>query len=156
MSPIEYFEVFVTGNYEDFKENEWCTRRAFNASVSAFQMADHYYYFCKRHDPDKVSRYNNKGEYFEYLYNLCPSFMDIRSIANAYKHLYTNGRNAVVASTGAIETVAIATSNVTEMFTEYEGSDEFVAYEKRTGEQIRLLSSLNHVMAMWQKEIYRS
>lgn len=154
MTPTDFFEVFVEGNYDDFKANEWSVRHGFNASVAAFQMADHFYNYHKRHNPDEVYSYKNKGKYFEYLYDICPSFMDIRSIANAYKHLYIKGRNVTVSSTGAIEQVDIASKDIKDMYPHYKGSDEFVIYKKRTGDRVRLLDSLNDVITMWEKELY--
>jgi hypothetical protein len=155
MTPTNFFEVFVEGNFDDFKTNEWSVRHGFNAAVAAFQMADHFYSYHKRHNPEKVVKYNHKGEYLEYLYKQYEAFKDVRSIANAYKHLYTEGRNAVVASTGAIETVDIASKDVADMYTDYSkgGSIEFVVYTRRTGKKIRLLKALQDVIKMWKSEL---
>jgi len=38
MSPDQYYEAFVRGNYNDYINNQSCVRRAFNAAVSASHM----------------------------------------------------------------------------------------------------------------------
>ncbi len=129
-------------------------RHGFNAAVAAFQMVDLYFNFHKRHDPEKIAAYSNKGVYLEHLYRTCKKFKDIRSIANAYKHLYVRGRNVTVASTGAIEQVDFISKDIREMYSDYRGDDDFVVYEKRTGERIRLLESLKDTISMWKKELY--
>lgn len=54
MTPYQFFEIFVEGNYEDCYQNPGCVRRAFNAAVSASQLADHYFNYFKVHDLSKV------------------------------------------------------------------------------------------------------
>ena len=113
MMPEEFFESFVEGNCYDCRAEPGDVRRAFNAAVAASHFADHYYNFNKRHDPDKVSGFPSLGSFVEHLVAATDgAFRDIRSISNAYKHLYTddNGRTeafASVNSSGAIESVEL-------------------------------------------------
>ena len=54
MTPEEYYEAFSLGNYEDYEENLGCVRRAFNAAISASHLADHYFNYYKKQDPEGV------------------------------------------------------------------------------------------------------
>ena len=113
MTPDQFFIGFVQGNYDDYSQHPESIRRAFNAAVSASHMADHYFTYYREHEPDKIKSFSKIGDFVEYLSretNEC--FRDIRSISNAYKHLYTSadpqkGKHSSVSSTGAIETVTI-------------------------------------------------
>ena len=91
MTPDEFFAAFVFENYCDYKNEPGCVRRAFNAAVSASQLADHYWNYWQKNDKTKLQGFKKFGEFIEDLStntNCC--FRDIRSIANAYKHLYTS------------------------------------------------------------------
>ena len=86
MTPEQYFEAFVHGNYEDYVNNQGCVRRAFNAAISASHMADHWFEYSKRHDPSKISQFSKIGDLVSHISsNTNGYFKDIRSIANAYK-----------------------------------------------------------------------
>jgi len=91
MTPMQFFESFVKGNNDDCHENPGCVRRAFNASVAASHLADHYFTYNKNHEPALVSKFAALGNYVDHLSRQTGgAFRDIRSIANAYKHLYTD------------------------------------------------------------------
>lgn len=91
MTPDQFFEAFVRGNYEDCQQYPGCVRRAFNAAVSASHLADHYFTYWNKHDQSKVRGFKAIGEFVEDLStNTDGCFRDIRSISNAYKHLYTS------------------------------------------------------------------
>jgi hypothetical protein len=108
MTPDEFFESFVEGNRFDCHESPGDVRRAFNAAVAASHFADQYFTFNKRHSPSLVSAFGNIGAFVEHLTTETNgAFRDIRSISNAYKHLYTDitdGTSAFssVDSSGAI------------------------------------------------------
>lgn len=151
MTPSDFFYIFVEGNYNDFVERENSIRRAFNAVVPAFHLADHYYKYCKCHDPNKIRRYQNRKNYLRYLSAKNNYFQDIQSIANAYKHLYQRNLNAphvTVSSAGTIET--IENSNV-----EIEGEPQkYVVYKNiKTNRKRRLSVALKNVIKMWKKEL---
>ena len=55
MTPYQFFESFVEGNYHDALENPGCVRRAFNAAVSASHLADHYFTYSDVHDRSVIS-----------------------------------------------------------------------------------------------------
>jgi hypothetical protein len=109
MTPPAFFETFVRGNRDDCEANRGCARRAFNAAVAASHLADHYFQFSRMHDPALVAAYTTLGEFVEHLVKETNgAFRDIRSISNAYKHLYEDPRMAVyssISSTGAIQVI---------------------------------------------------
>lgn len=90
MNPDDFFRSFVLGNYSDFLDQPDNVRRGINASVSAFHMADQYYYYYKRNEPTRIIQFNEKKDFFKFLSKKTKYFNDIQSIANAYKHLYLN------------------------------------------------------------------
>lgn len=158
MKPDEFFVAFVIGNYEDCKEHAYCVRRAFNAAVSASHLADHYFEYYKRNDPSKISKYKSIGKYIEYItQNTNNNFRDIRSIANAYKHLYT-GSNAYssISSAGTIDAIQIDDENVTEVSqnpSTKNMNNYIVVYITKTNEQHDLLSTLKSVIDFWENEL---
>ena len=113
MKPEDFFASFVEGNAWEYEEHPECIRRAFNAAISASHMADHYYNYNKRHNPNLVSSFSELGDYVEYLSNKTGgAFRDIRSIANAYKHLYTDSSKgasayATLNSSGAVDHIEL-------------------------------------------------
>ena len=113
MTPSEFFESFVEGNRFDCHESPGDVRRAFNAAVAASHFADQYFTYNKRHNPPLVAAFDKIGAFVEHLtIRTNGAFRDIRSISNAYKHLYTdiaNGASAFssVNSSGAIESLEL-------------------------------------------------
>jgi len=91
MTPEQFFESFVEGNLFDCRDDPGDIRRAFNAAVAASHFADQYFEYNKRYCSNLVSAYENIGPFIQCLESLTNgAFRDIRSISNAYKHLYTN------------------------------------------------------------------
>ena len=89
MKPDEFFTAFVIGNLDDCVEDPSCLRRAFNAAVSASHMADHYFAYNLRSNPSVVSQWPSTGSFVRHvIQETGGAFGDIRSISNAYKHLY--------------------------------------------------------------------
>ncbi|WP_320040772.1 hypothetical protein [uncultured Desulfobacter sp.] len=114
MTPVHFFDSFVEGNLTDCHEAPGDIRRAFNAAVSASHFADQYFIYNKRHYPHLVSSYNTLGQFIETLERLTDGgFRDIRSISNAYKHLYTNNdkkkaAHSSINSSGVIESIQLS------------------------------------------------
>jgi len=77
-------------NYDEFCADEGNIRKAFNAVVSLFHMTDNYFNFYKRRADAKVAGFNDLRDFQVYMGGHTPYFNDVQSIANAYKHLYTN------------------------------------------------------------------
>jgi hypothetical protein len=158
MTPDQYFDSFVLGNYNDFIARPDCIRRGFNAAIAASHMADHYFKYYKRNDPTKVSKFSEIRDYLNYIsQKKCGHFRDIRSIANAYKHLYTRGNSqTTIDSAGRIELIQIKGEDVSEVsFEPLEvNSKSVVIFTKKTGEQIELRTAFESVVDFWRKEIY--
>jgi len=164
MTPDDFFELFVTGNYEDYKSNPGDIRLAFNVAVSASHMADHYFKYNKKYDPPKVNSYKSIGKFIEYLsLNTKGYFQDIRSIANAYKHLYTLDDPhisvyATVSSPGAIESIAFQSKKSKIKEIKEECSEELniskVVYTRIDGKQIDFSNTLQPVIDFWIGLLY--
>lgn len=158
-TPEYFFNNFVMGNYCDFKKNPAEVRLGFNAVVSASHIADHYFYFNKKHNPNKVKAYRNIGSFVGFVsHNTQLLFKDIRSIANAYKHLYTldNPRTAIystIASPGTIETITF--KNISPWIKEIREdlaedlSTTRVVYTRTDGQQIILIETLEIIISFW-------
>jgi len=168
MKPTEFFDSFVLGNSDDCHANPRCVRRAFNAAVAASHLADHYLEFNLRHNPKLVAGFLTIGPFVAHI-STCTkgAFKDIRSIANAYKHLYTDSNTGVSAhstvnSSGAIESVELPGSeDLTYIAEEYSAgptpdSGKFsVVFTRRDGSRSEFLPVLQATIAYWHTKIYR-
>jgi len=154
MTPDQYFEAFVQGNYDDHIANQGCVRRAFNAAISASHMADHCFAYYKRHDPSKISQFRKIGAFVSHVSNNTNGyFKDIRSIANAYKHLYTGAnerysQHSSVSSAGTIEVIRLTGGNIQEVSEDISK----VVYTRKSGQQLDFLPALEAVVQYWKKE----
>src|SRR5690554_6260173 len=112
MSPSQYFAAFVEPNSSDYRQYPGDIRLAFNAAISTSHFADHYFNFSKKHEPHRVAGFKTMGDFVEFLASETNgAFRDIRSMANAYKHLYnSDGPSAkyeCINSCGSIEMLRI-------------------------------------------------
>jgi hypothetical protein len=161
MTPKEFFEAFVLGNYEDCQLNTGCVRKAFNAAVSASHLADHYFTYYQKHDQSKVKSFKKIGYFIEYLSNNTNDcFRDIRSISNAYKHLYSKTVvHSTIASTGAIESVSFVDKDaevkmIEEEWLEDSKANDFkskVVFTRKDGQRIDFFYTLDTVIKFWEK-----
>ncbi|MCX7557381.1 hypothetical protein OS187_11240 [Xanthomonadaceae bacterium JHOS43] len=163
MTPFEFLESFVQGNLADCQENPGSVRRAFNAAVSASQLADHWYTYSKRHNPHLVASFKDLGSYVEHLcQETSGAFREVRSVANAYKHLYTDvsskfGGYSSVDSTGAIEAVMQLDESNLEMVSEdYQATPSVVVVTRRDGSKLEFLPALEKVVEYWWANIQNS
>lgn len=163
MTPTDYYEVFVVGNQADCTQEPGCLRRAFNAAISASHMADTYYEFNRRHRPELVAAYDTASKFATHLSNVSPAFRDIRSIANAYKHLYEDtGRKSVqhwsVASAGSLESVHFPKDiPLRVMKVDYGAGEELnckVVFRRRDGTRGEFLPTLDEVVRLWLDKLY--
>lgn len=164
MTPYQFFDAFVRGNHEDCQQNPGCIRRAFNAAVSASHLADHYWAYNENNDPSKIKGLKNIGKFVEYLSTQSSgSFQDIRSISNAYKHLYTSidHKKSVyssISSTGAIEGIQLKDSEaevveLEEQWPEKSENNRFesrVVFTRKDGQRFVFIHTLNSVIQMWE------
>ena len=163
MTPEEFLESFVEGNRFDCHGDPGCVRRAFNAAISASHLADQFHSFNKRHNPALVANFQNIGSYVEYLTKRTNgAFRDIRSIANAYTHLYTDlgspfGAHSTVDSSGCIQSMDLSASVDFAQVRENHGTDgPSVVFTRRDGTTLVFLSILDVVVDNWRAEIYGS
>ncbi len=154
MTPDQYFEAFVQGNYDDYVDNQSCVRRAFNVAISASHMADHWFAYYKRHDPSKTSQFAKIGDFVSHISNNTNGFFkDIRSIANAYKHLYTGAdpmysQHSSISSAGTIEVIHLSGGNIQEVNEDVSK----VVYTRKSGQQLDFLPALQAVFQYWKQE----
>lgn len=167
MTPYQFFEAFVEPNYEDCAQNPGCVRRAFNAAVSASHLADHYFTYFQTHDPVKNNGIKNIGEFVEHLSKETSGcFCDIRSISNAYKHLYTSRDSKKAVYSSVSSTMAIESIELTEEISEIRKIEEAwpedstdnasfskVIYTRKDGRQLDFLPTLDKVIQFWNKKL---
>lgn len=161
MMPDDFFETFVRGNYEDCIDYLGSLRKAFNAAVSTSHLADHYFYYYKKHDSTRIKNFAKIGDFVEHLSKETGGyFQDIRSIANAYKHLYTGidpkkAVHSTVSSTGAIESISFDYKNAEIKELQEEGNENDyketkVVFTKKAGSRLDFLFVLKKVVDYWE------
>ena len=161
MTPSQYFESFVEGNLEDCHAHPGCIRRAFNAAVAASHLADHYFAFNFRHNPQAVSAFLTIGPYVAFLESQTGgAFRDIRSIANAYKHLYTDidprrAAQSNVSSSGSIDSIDLPEDpELTRISEEYDANSSAVIFRRKDGSTSEFLPVLDKFVDYWRDSIY--
>jgi hypothetical protein len=120
-------------------------------------MADHYFQYCRRHHPSKITSFRTLDEYRNHVSDHTEgAFTDIRFVAEAYKHLYLRNPNASIASTGAIESIPISGSDVERIFQDVANdspSRGVVRYSTKTGQRYDFYKRLQKVIEYWEAEI---
>lgn len=161
MTPHQYLESFVEGNARDCRVDPGDLRRAFNAAISASHLADNYYQYNSRQNPERLADYSSLGDFIEHLARKTSgAFRDIRSISNVYKHLYTGPRHlahATILSGGAIEAVQSGDPDDTidQVDAGYEEGDEpgngrlFVRFTRKDGTTDEFLPVLESFLTYW-------
>ncbi len=154
MNPHDFFSAFVEGNYNDFcdERDEANVRKGINAAVSLFHMADQYFNYYKKNDPSKISRFKDRDDFLKYLESKSKYFVDIQSIANAYKHLYTKiyKTHVTIASTRCIEKIIFEKDKVSiDGCGEDDDGKPVVIYTTKDSQKIKLIKALDEVIRMW-------
>lgn len=160
MSPDDYLRSFVQGNLADCEADPSCVRRAFNAAVSASHMADHYYHYHKRRNPERLSHFANKKEFLAQVEkDTSGAFNDIRSISNAYKHLYVTRTESSVDSAGRIESVTYEKGESRKLTTiglDFEAKQELrVIFTRKDGSTHDFLKTLGAVVDYWENLVWK-
>ena len=167
MTPEQFFDAFVVPNQWDYHEAPGDIRRAFNAAVSASHLADHYFTYYKKYDSEKVKSHENIGKFVEFLsIETGGAFRDIRSMSNAYKHLYnTSGPSAKyesINSCGSIEQLELQGSEeieeIEEGFVEAEDRESrlTVVFRRKDGTKGEFFPSLEKVIDYFQEKLYEN
>ncbi len=154
MTPLGYYDNFVVPNYEDFCNDEESIRKAFNAAVSMYHMADIYFKYCRKHHKGKVSDYNKMKDFHIFLSKKSTYFNDIQSVANAYKHLYLQTKKpyVTVESTGAIVSIEIEGGIAINGLGQAPRGDRWnlcVVYHRKDGKAIRIKDALDAIIKIW-------
>lgn len=162
MTPQLYYEAFTLGNYNEFKANPGDIRCAFNAAISASHLSDHYFTYYKKNEPKRVKAFEKIGDYVKYISSRTQGyFRDIRSIAIAYKHLYTGEDKryadfSSISSAGTIESVYFVDKvikEINEIPHTGKSNESTVVYTKKSNEQVQFIVALECVMEFWEEEI---
>lgn len=158
MTPGDFLEYFVDANADDCRSTPGDIRLAFNAAVAASHFADHFYAYSKRHNPEAVAKYSSIDAFLDDLSKATGgAFRDVRSIANAYKHLYTrvgeNSTYCAVSSAGSIEAVEIVDDEHLDSIagdcindSPESGSRLAVVFTRRDGTEAEFLPTLDKVI----------
>lgn len=149
-TPWLFYQFFVLPNYSEFDENSDDIRLGFNASVAAFQQADIFYAYYRRHDPSIIARWPRKKDLLTYLGERDPHFITIQSVTTVYKHLYTTQGHYDVGSPMAVWGVVHA-RNQTEISMKWgNGEGDYVVVRRKDGTQISLKTALKTVVCdLW-------
>lgn len=163
MTPECFFEAFTIGNYNEFIDDPSSIMKVFNSAVAASHLADCYYNYNKFYNPTLIQDYQDLTEYIKYINEKTNNyFKDIRSISNAYKHLYTGlrkdyARHSSISSAGTIESIVLEDEEIEQLVEEsiYENKPEItVIYTRKTGEQIYFLNAIKIVIEFWETVFY--
>ena len=159
MTPEEYYEAFTKGNYNDFLENPSSVMKAFNSAVAASHLADCYYNYNKINNSELVSKYESLTDFIKFINQDTNNFFkDIRSISNAYKHLYTGLNHnfadySSISSAGTIESIVFEgeeINQISEELLDENTYDPIVVYTRKTGEQIQFIKAIEVVIDFWE------
>ncbi len=155
MTPDDFFETFVQGNYQDYLHHPGSVRHAFNAAVAASHMADHYHEYERVHNP--AYPYGTERDATSVMQaanaQTHGAFNYLRSIANAYKHLYLRSTHADVSSAGAIYSLSSLDSvdDIAEIVGEEEEEKSgSVRFTDKAGIEHEFKLVLDAVMKHWE------
>lgn len=157
MTPDTFFSAFVEENAKDYFEDPFSVRKAFNASISTSHMADQFYKFSKRNKPIYISEFGKRENFLKYLHSETNgAFRDIRSISNAYKHLYTDSdkgadQHSSVDSTGALEAFDFADDSRLESISPGFITSNTVIPTRKDKSQVNFAEQLMTVVNFWDK-----
>lgn len=159
MNPKYYYDKFVKPNYDEFCAEKGSVRKAFNAVISLASMTDNYFNYYERREDSKITPFlvsarkqDNMLAFKNHLSTLSSYFNDLQSMANAYKHLYTNSGNAYVTvqSGGA---VYVGESNAEGEDVSNELKDVYcyqVYYTTKDGNSYTVKEALDDLMRVWK------
>jgi hypothetical protein len=163
MTPDVFYEAFAVGNYNEFIDEQSSVMKAFNSAVAASHLADCYFNYYKEHNPSLIHDFQNLTKFINFINERTNNlFKDIRSISNAYKHLYTGlkedyARHSSISSAGTIESIIFVDEEVKDLSEEHmdESNGELkVVYTRKTGEQILFLKAIDCVIDFWKTMLY--
>jgi hypothetical protein len=150
ITPRLFYEYFVVPNYDDFCGDRTDVRRAFNASVAAFQMADIFLYYYQRVDRSVVKAWPTRKPLLIYLGKREPYFVTVQSVATVYKHLYASKGHCEIGSPMAVwGTVTYGKTEITNNEWGGNATSGEVVVKRRHGPDVLLRIALEAVIRMW-------
>ncbi|MER9914012.1 hypothetical protein NKJ71_25635 [Mesorhizobium sp. M0050] len=151
-SPLSFYHVFVVPNFEDYLREPDDARLGFNASVSAFQLADIFHAYYKREQPSIIARWKSVKDLHIHLTSIEPCYLTVQSVANVYKHLYVRGGHYEVGSPGAVFGVSVPGTGI-ELESRWADDSKplgDVMVKRLKGDTVSLTDALNRVVNdMW-------
>src|SRR5690606_21700835 len=112
--------------------------------------------FNARHNPGFAAVYRTIGPFIAYLDSQTNGgFRDLRSISNAYKHLYTDtdqrkAARSNVSSSGSIESVVLAIDQeVSEISEDYLTDKSVIIFRRKDGNTSEFLPVLAQFVEFW-------
>ena len=163
MTPENFHIAFMIGNYNEFICDSSSVMKSFNSAVAASHLADCYYNYYKANNPELIQEYPNLSDFIEFINNKTDYyFRDIRSISNAYKHLYTGlredyARHSSISSSGTIETIVFENEEIRQLEEDFSKNREpemKVVYTRKSGEQINFINAIEQVKKFWDNLFY--
>jgi hypothetical protein len=147
-TPRSYYELFVEPDYRDYEQTPDDVRRGFHAALSAFQLADVFYAFYSREDPEVVRHWPSLQSLHIHLSKIEPHFLTVQSVATVYKHLYAKGGHYQVGSPAAVWGLSIPNEEI-ELESEWRGREDVIV-KRRDGTTVSLTLALRKVVGeMW-------
>jgi hypothetical protein len=160
MNPKYYFDNFVLPNYDEFCADEGSVRKAFNAVISLASMVDIYFNYYERRQDSKVAsfmvstdRRDNLLAFKKHLQTLSSYFNDLQSMANAYRHLYTNSGNVYVTveSGGAVFVEELDANESDDISNELNNAYcSQVYYRTKDGKVYTVKEALDDMIKIWK------
>lgn len=170
MTPEDFLTSIVEPNVNDFAADPGSITKCFNAALAASHMADIWFEYNKRHAPDLLKLRLGARVAIGSVVELVSAktagrFREVRSIANAYKHLYTDsttrhGEHACIDSCGAIESVVLKDGHLEHLYDESGeagavGNEPRVVFTRRDGTRRDALEAVRVVSAFWHDFLFR-
>jgi hypothetical protein len=147
-TPRSFYDKFVLPNLEDYLVDAHDIRRGFNASVSAFQLADVMFNFYTRNDRSKILKWGDQPDFLKDLSRREPSFQTIQSVATVYKHLYLAKRQSFHEVGSPADLWSIGVSGGAELSRDHSHPDVLV--RRFDGTSVSLKNALESVvLGLW-------
>jgi hypothetical protein len=150
-TPRSYYQHFVKPNFQDYLQSPDDVRLGFNASLTAFQLAEVMYWFYKRNNPGVVSSWNALRDFHSHLSGREPLFRTIQSVASVYKHLHLYKLSHYeIGSPGALSGLKLANAGFEANADWSEDGTGDVMVKRRNGTVASLTQALKAVvLSLW-------
>jgi hypothetical protein len=149
-TPHSFYKHFVLPNFRDYVQRPDDIRLGFNAAVPAFQLADIMWSFYEREDPAVINAWPSPKAFLSHLTHREPYFRTVRSVANAYKHLYFEPKKASFYEITSPGDVFVVETKDIELLSESYDERALVIVNRKDGTQVVLKTALEAVvLRLW-------